>query len=97
MHYVGKFEVGLAYGGPEEGGWYFDSGMPVWRFAIPVPFEGLAYRLSRWLNGREKQRQEREEQYDYTSVLAYRSTHYGYKVGDSFRLQPYPSQRPVYE
>lgn len=34
MLYVNVYEVGRAYGGPEEGGWWFDTGSPV--AAIPV-------------------------------------------------------------
>lgn len=29
MRYVNVYEVGLAYGGPEEGGWWFEVGTPV--------------------------------------------------------------------
>lgn len=32
--YVNIYSVGRSYGGPEEGGWYFDTGSPVG--AIPV-------------------------------------------------------------
>ena len=27
IYYVNKYEIGRAYGGPEEGGWWFDYGI----------------------------------------------------------------------
>jgi hypothetical protein len=99
VFYISKYDVGLAYGGSEEGGWHYDTGVPVWRYSIPVPFweEGF-YKLCRWLNGREKTRAERDERYGYTSVLAYQSTHYSYgDQPDQFRPTAYPATRPHYE
>jgi hypothetical protein len=113
MPYVHKYEVALAYGGPEEGGWYYDTGTPV-SFEIPaghpdfvisglqvmgfrVADEEEAYAIARKLNEEEHERAKREEDYDYTSVLAYRSTHYAYRVDDTPDPQPYPAQRPHYE
>tara|TARA_R110002020_G_scaffold123419_1_gene279824 strand:- start:83 stop:436 length:354 start_codon:yes stop_codon:yes gene_type:complete len=29
MFYVNVYEIGQAYGGPEEGGWYYDVGKPI--------------------------------------------------------------------
>ena len=29
MFYVNVYEIGQAYGGPEEGGWYYDVGTPI--------------------------------------------------------------------
>jgi hypothetical protein len=98
IYWVSKWSVAQQYGGPEEGGWWYDSGVPVWRFSIPVPFvEELSYALCRFLNGREHKRAEREEEYGYTSVLSYRSDHYSYSHSDTFRPQPYPTCRPHYE
>lgn len=34
MYYVNAYEVTLGYGGPEEGGWWFDCGHPL--FSMPV-------------------------------------------------------------
>jgi len=98
IFYVCKYDVAQQYGGPEEGGWWFDSGYPVWRFCIPVPvFEELDHMLCRWFNGREHERAEKEEDYGYTSVLSHRSTHYSYHGSDTFRPMPYPTERPHYE
>ena len=97
-YWVTKYEVEQQYGGPEEGGWWYDSGVPVedWE---PMPFysEEAAYAKCRELNEQEYERQEKEERYDYTSVLSYRSTHYSYNVDETPDPQPYPKTRPHYE
>jgi hypothetical protein len=35
MRYVNAYEVTLGYGGPEEGGWYYDVGDPL--ASVPIP------------------------------------------------------------
>jgi hypothetical protein len=97
LHFVHKYAIALNSGGPEEGGWWFDSGVPVWRIPIPILGDELAYKLSRWLNGREHERAKREEKYGYTSVLSYRSNHFSYRVEDFARPRPFPTTRPHYE
>ena len=97
IFWVSKWETGQVYGGPEEGGWWYDAGSPVWSCSIPVPFweEGM-YKLCRFLNGREHDRQERENRYGYTSVLSHRDTFYSYGDSDTFRPRPFPSEHPYY-
>jgi hypothetical protein len=97
MFYVHKNKVALAYGGPEEGGWWYDTGTPVEGW-IPLVFhdEDAAYAKCRELNEAEHKRA-RFEKYEYTSVLSYRSTHYGYTVTESSIPQAYPERRPHYE
>lgn len=34
MRYVNAYSVGRYYGGPEEGGWYYDAGTPI--ASVPV-------------------------------------------------------------
>src|SRR5215469_14036035 len=97
MHYLGKFEVSQHYGGSEEGGRYYDSGYPVWKFGIPMPDKPIFWRVYRWLNGKERKRQEQENKYGYTSVLSYRDNFYSYQQSDSFKLRPFPAERPHYE
>lgn len=98
IYFVQKHEVSQAYGGSEEGGWWFDTGIPAWKYSIPVPFfEELAYKLCRFLNEREHKRADRDEDYGYTSVLSHRSTHYSYGLGDKFVAESYPSHTPHYE
>lgn len=94
--YVHKHEVGLEYGGPEEGGWWYDVGVPT-GFVLGPLTEEAAYEQSRALNELEHERQEREEDYDYTSVLSYLSTHYAFSVQDEPTPVPYPQERPHYE
>jgi hypothetical protein len=104
MEYLCKFEVALANGGSEEGGWWYEVGTPVWPIAIPVPswlfsrrVKEIGYKIYRHLNDREHERAKREEEYDYHSVLSYRSTHYSYTDAGSLFPKPYPSERPHYE
>lgn len=98
MFYIHKHEITLNYGGPEEGGWWYESGVPVedWK---PIAFvdEEAAYEQCRQLNTAEKVRQEEEEEYDFTSVLSYRSHHYAYMVDETSEMRAYPEQRPHYE
>ena len=98
MYFIHKHEVALRYGGPEEGGWWYEVGIPVddW---TPLAFrkERAAYDECWRLNSEEKDRAKREEDYDYHSVLAYRSTHYAYSVEVDAEMKPYPEYRPHYE
>jgi len=98
MYYVHKNQVAQQYGGPEEGGWWFDSGTPVEGW-IPIPFEDEeeAYAKCRELNAQERERAKAEEDYEYTSVLSYRSTHYDYSITESSIPVPFPEERPHYE
>jgi hypothetical protein len=98
MFYVHKHEVSLQYGGPEEGGWHYTAGTPVeeWE-VIAMPTEELAYEQCRILNDQERMRREAEEDYDFTSVLAHRSTHYSYSVEEDPIPRAFPATRPHYE
>lgn len=99
-YYIHKHEVSLEYGGPEEGGWWYNVGIPAddWD---PVPYrqfnEGDAYVMCRRLNKSEHERREKEEDYEFTSVLAHRSTHYEYSVHETPTMEIYPATRPHYE
>jgi hypothetical protein len=95
--WIHKYEVALAYGGPEEGGWWFDTGVPTGFTMGPFTDEEAAYEQCRVLNYLEYERAEREETYDYSSVLSYRSNHYSYSVEDSPIAEPYPKVKPHYE
>jgi hypothetical protein len=35
MIYLNVYDIGRVYGGPEEGGWWYDTGIPV----ASIPFE----------------------------------------------------------
>lgn len=100
MYYIHKHEVALAYGGPEEGGWWFDTGRPVEDFdstRYKYHSEENAYTMCRELNNLEYKREDREEDYGYTSVLAYKSTHYAYSVHETRHMESYPKEIPYYE
>lgn len=95
-YYVHKHSVSLAYGGPEEGGWWFKSGIPTGFVLGPLP-EFAAYDQSLSLNQLELARREAEEDYDFTSVLAHMGNHYEYRVEDFPQPEAYPQVRPHYE
>lgn len=96
--WIHKHRVTQKYGGPEEGGWWFDSGVPTGE-APRGPFyvEDEAYELCRTLNGEENDRASRDEPYGYTSVLSYRSQHYSYSVSEARTAVSYPAETPHYE
>src|SRR5262245_54454125 len=98
--YIHKHDIRQEYGGPEEGGWYYESGVPVegWNPADHVFFEKEAASAEcRHLNLTERDRAKEEEEYEYTSVLSYRSTHYSYDVSEDPTPYYYPEYRPHYE
>lgn len=98
MFYIHKYSIGLCYGGPEEGGWWYTDGNPVddW---TPESFddEEQAWERCRELNADEKERAAKEEDYEFTSVLASRSDHFSYTVEETKHPNIYPLQtRPYY-
>lgn len=95
--YVHKYAISLNYGGPEEGGWYYESGIPVQSAVYIGEDEEDAYAKCFSLNMGERARQKREEEYDYTSVLARMGNHYTYRVETEAVAEPYPKERPHYE
>ena len=98
MHYIHKHEVSQQYGGPEEGGWWFTSGFPVEDWTpIEIEDEEQAFEVCRALNAYEKDRAKREEEYEFTSVLSHRSSHYSYDVSGDYTAKPFPERRPHYE
>lgn len=97
VYWIHKHEVALQYGGPEEGGWWYDTGYPTGFSFGPIIGEDAAYDQSRALNKLEHERQEAEEKYDYTSVLSHMSMHYQYTVEDYPEPKAFPETRPHYE
>ena len=98
-YYVHKFEVQQSYGGPEEGGWWYKTGVPT-DPGTPVfstNIEEAAYAACRELNRKEQERRERENEYGYTSVLSYRDTFYEYDISEDKVAEPFPKERPHYE
>jgi len=97
VYWIHKHSVALHYGGPEEGGWWFDTGVPTGFSFGPIVGEDAAYDQARKMNELEHERREREEDYDYSSVLSYKSDHFSYSVEDYPVPVPYPEFRPHYE
>jgi hypothetical protein len=98
LWFIHKHDVGLVYGGPEEGGWHYTAGTPVKEWEVPAYLtEDDAYAACRELNTAERERADAEESYNFTDVLAYKSTFYSYSVHDTSKPEPYPAERPHYE
>jgi len=98
MYYIHKYEVAQQYGGPEEGGWWYNAGDPVedWKLVM-VEDEEVAFEVCRALNAAEYVRRDEKEEYEYTSVLSYMSQHFEYDVSDSPVAESFPKVRPHYE
>lgn len=95
--YVHKFEVRQEYGGPEEGGWWYDAGTPVEDWDVEAyDSEDEAYARSRVLNGEERERRE-GLRHGYSSVLSYTEEFFAYSVSLRARETSYPNSRPHYE
>ena len=97
MFYVHKHRVSLNYGGPEEGGWWYTAGTPErdW-IVLEYEDEEMAYETCRMWNEHERERREKEEDYDFSSVNAYLSNHYAYSVEDYPNPKPFPEETPYY-
>jgi len=95
-----KITTHQSYGGPEEGGWWYDAEAPIDPddpdYMPPIPFSDKekAYEACRGCNHRERERRETLGT-GYTSVLSYRETFYSYTVTESEVFTPEP--RPHYE
>jgi len=101
MYYVHKMGQCQSYGGPEEGGWWWDKKWPLlWDehgYEPPVPHanEEEAFAHCRALNKAEYERRAVECRYGYTSVLSHRDNFYTYDVTESYAAVA--NQRPHYE
>jgi hypothetical protein len=98
MYYIHKYEIAQQYGGPEEGGWWYKMGEPVkdWKLVM-IEDEETAYEVCRALNFHESDRAKNEEDYEYTSVLSYKSQHFEYDLSESPIAEHFPATRPHYE
>lgn len=97
-YFVHKYSVGQVYGGPEEGGWWYEAGEPVedWT-SVGFEDEEEAFEFCRDCNAEEHERRKKENRYGYTSVLSYRDDFYAYDVDENPVPAPYPTHRPHYE
>jgi hypothetical protein len=89
--YINIYLVDRAYGGPEEGGWWYDAGDPVHsELAEQMTVEERRKRLDELLSGPFSNKGRRS----ISSVLS--DGEYQGQLEDSF-AEPYPQTRPHYE
>lgn len=100
--WVHKMEISQAYGGPEEGGWWYDQKTPLeidddYRGPLgPFNSEDDASAVCLAMNESEYARR-RELSVGYTSVLSRMETFYSWTISDSKVSVPSPTHRPHYE
>ena len=98
--YVHKYHEYQEYGGPEEGGWYYDVREPVRDDEWTPPIftdEEEAFAKCRELYAEEYARRKEEEPYEYTSVLSHRCTFYAFDCTTESMPYSSPTVRPHYE
>lgn len=98
MIFVAIFELDRAYGGPEEGGWWYGVG-ELKRTVATFPEKGQAYEYSRRFNRTLAYRREKKRGRHYRfplSSVAYSGGHYEAQVWKE-RPYSYPEHRPQYE
>lgn len=96
--YVNAYAVSQLYGGPEEGGWWYDAGTPLASIPVIVPDDWVGNQDHDDINAAKEQ---------LKAAIGWVSKHPGrYSVigGDDFEIyvenemaQPFPSERPHYE
>ena len=93
---IGLYEVELAYGGPEEGGWWYRRGQLVRTVAV-FRNENKAYAYSRKLNRRLESREfgPNRGKRELSSVLS--DGEYQIEVHENLAPAFYPEVRPHYE
>jgi hypothetical protein len=93
---VAVYDTALAYGGPEEGGWWYDTGSLV-RIVFATPSEDAAYSYSRKLNNRLRSRVfgPNQGRRDKSSVLS--DGFFEACVYQDHAPKGYPDVRPHYE
>ncbi|MEU4066648.1 hypothetical protein AB0F25_30420 [Streptomyces wedmorensis] len=89
MWYVNVYEVDRAYGGPEEGGWYYSTGVPTGESEAYFT-EAFAWHRARILD--EEHREGRSKVYS----VNYRGGAYEVRVQDH-PGKAYPEETPHYE
>jgi hypothetical protein len=95
-YYVHKYEERQQYGGPEEGGWWYDQRTPVQHAVYSSEDEEDATEKCRALNRAEYERREGLS-VRYSSVLSHRETFYTYSVREEPVAVDEPEHRPHYE
>lgn len=96
MYLVSVYLIDLAYGGPEEGGWYYKHGSLA-RVVKLFRREGDAYAYCRRLNAKLQSRAfgPNKDRRDISSVLS--EGEYEADVYEDFAPRHFPAQRPRYD
>lgn len=95
---VAIYEVDRAYGGPEEGGWWFDTGEIVQRCRIrQFRDEEEAFACCRRINRLLHHLRETHPQPYGLSSVCYSGGHYAAEVHEGLPPARYPEERPFYE
>lgn len=89
---IAAYEIDLAYGGPEEGGWYYRTGR-LERILGVRHNESDAYALAARLNGWLDKLQSNKR--EVSSVL-YNGGRYAIEVYENKAPEFYPESRPYY-
>ena len=90
IDFLNAYVINRLYGGPQEGGWWFDTGVPI--ASVPLRSEDPAAMLE-WKDYLEK-KVSWTSQYDRHSVLGHDD--YGIRVEDFF-ARDFPEETPHYE
>jgi len=92
LNYVNTFKVNMQYGGPEEGGWWFDVGYPVESICFETASEAsnaLNLIRAKW---NERNKSEGNKAPSSVNCDGYYQTWLGFKYAEAF-----PRERPHYE
>jgi hypothetical protein len=89
LMYLNAYEISRAYGGAEEGGWYFTAGMPL--ASIPIlTLEGdYIGNVNRWTEYLKETLKDEVSNIRYESELAF--------YEEDHMAKPFPEHRPHYE
>ena len=93
---VAVYDTGLKYGGPEEGGWWYDAGRLV-RMVRMFRSEQRAYDYAQKLNARLRSREfgPNKGKHEYTSVLS--EGEVAAQVHENSCPEFFPDRTPRYE
>jgi hypothetical protein len=92
MYTVAAYEIDMAYGGPEEGGWYYGTGQYV-RTLKTVKTRDEAHRIARRANSLMARLQKNHRP---VSSVTYGGGRYSYEVYKGKPPSFYPEHRPYY-
>lgn len=90
---VAWYEIDRAYGGPEEGGWWYDCGYLVRAFRA-LPSREAAYAEARRANGLMQRLQRNHRS---VGSVVYDGGRFEARVYQRTAPQHFPERRPVYE